>query len=233
MTGHRPEHAVFRLLPVFCLIPLLALQGETMIEIKSPVRILALGDSYTIGEAVSPTERWPALLASSLRAEGLEVEDPRIIATTGWRTDQLKQAVEEARLPMPHFNLVFLLIGVNNQYQGKSAQAYETEFKELLKRAITLANGKARVMVLSIPDYGFTPFGKEKRETISREIDQYNAANRRSAADEGVAYLDITGLTRRGLQHPELVAADGLHPSGAMYGEWVALIMSRLHWPAR
>jgi lysophospholipase L1-like esterase len=204
-----------------------------MIEIKSPVRILALGDSYTIGEAVSPTERWPVLLASSLRAEGLEVEDPRIVATTGWRTDQLKQAVEEARLPMTHFNLVFLLIGVNNQYQGKNAQSYEAEFRELLERAIALASGKARVMVLSIPDYGFTPFGEDKRETISREIDQYNAVNRRIASDEGVVYLDITGLTRRGLQHPELVAADGLHPSGAMYGEWVALIMSRLHWPAR
>jgi lysophospholipase L1-like esterase len=204
-----------------------------MIDISSPVRILALGDSYTIGEAVPAAERWPVLLASSLRAEGLDVDEPRIIATTGWRTDQLKQAVEEARLPMDHFNLVFLLIGVNNQYQGKSVQSYEPEFKDLLNRAIALAGGKPRVIVLSIPDYGFTPFGKEKRETISSEIDQYNAANRRIAASESVAYVDITGLTRQGLQHPELVAADGLHPSGVMYGEWVALIMSRLRWSAK
>ncbi len=209
------------------------MQGDPMVELKIPVRLLALGDSYTIGEAVSVRERWPNLLVGSLRAEGVTAEDPRIIAVIGWRTDQLKQAIVDARLEKDEFNLVTLLIGVNNQYQGRSADSYEHEFRDLLQNAIVLAGISNRVIVLSIPDYGYTPFGKEKRETISRQIDEFNSVNRRVTQELGATYISITDISREGLRHPELVTLDGLHPSGAMYGEWVSRILARLKWPAR
>src|SRR5687768_13114080 len=136
---------------------------------KPKIKFLALGDSYTIGESVPEKERWPMQLADSLLARGIECVPPlRIIATTGWRTDQLKAAIKEAGLAKD-YDLVSLLIGVNNQYQGKTPESYKPEFEELLKTAVELAGGdKMRVFVVSIPDYGFTPFGKEKKESITK-----------------------------------------------------------------
>lgn len=184
---------------------------------------LALGDSYTIGESVAEPERWPNQLT-----EKLKIPAPTIIATTGWRTDNLKDAIEAASLK-PEYDLVSLLIGVNNQYQGKPIEVYEREFEELLQTAIKLAKGKKKnVFVVSIPDYGFTPFGKAKQEKISAELDRYNAINKRIAAKYGVKYFNITEISRKGLEDAELVAGDGLHPSGKMYGQWVELIYSGL-----
>jgi lysophospholipase L1-like esterase len=134
------------------------------------LKFLALGDSYTIGESVAVEERWPVQLAKALRKRGIDCSDPTIIATTGWRTDDLKNALEKAKLK-PEYTLVALLIGVNNFYQGKSAESYAPEFEELLLAAIALACGdKSRVFVVSIPDYGYTPFGKDKQKTISAGI---------------------------------------------------------------
>jgi len=202
-----------------CMFSLLASRGEA----QQHTKFLALGDSYTIGESVAEPERWPNQLAAKLK-----IPQPTIIATTGWRTDNLKDAIEAASLK-PEYDLVSLLIGVNNQYQGKPIEVYEREFEELLQTAIKLAKGKKKnVFVVSIPDYGFTPFGKAKQEKISTELDQYNAINKSIAAKYNIQYFDITPISRKGFEDTELVAADGLHPSGKMYAQWVELIYSGL-----
>jgi lysophospholipase L1-like esterase len=164
-------------------------------------------------------------LATALRRKNFTVQKPRIIAKTGWRTDQLKQAIEEAKLK-PEYNIVSLLIGVNNQYQGKSVEEYSTEFEDLLMTAIKCAGGKKEnVFVVSIPDYGFTPFGKPNQEKISKELDAFNVINKKIAEAKGVQYINITDISRKGLDQPSLVAEDKLHPSGGMYGLWVERIM--------
>jgi lysophospholipase L1-like esterase len=192
------------------------------------IKFLALGDSYTIGESVPENERWPELLAAAIRSRGKEIEKPRIIATTGWRTDQLKKAIEEEHLKN-EYGLVSLLIGVNNQYQKKSAESYAPEFEELLKMAITLAGGKKEnVFVVSIPDYGYTPFGKPKQQEITAAIDAFNLVNKTITEKAGVKYISITDLTREGLEKPEYVAGDGLHPSGKMYALWTGRIAKAL-----
>jgi lysophospholipase L1-like esterase len=196
----------------------LSTQGMAQHE---PIKFLALGDSYTIGESVAVHERWPVQLADALRKKDIPCSDPQIIATTGWRTDDLKHAIEKAKLK-PEYTLVSLLIGVNNYYQGKSAESYAPEFEELLRTAIALAGGdKSRVFVVSIPDYGYTPFGKEKQQTISAGIDAFNAINKSIAQKLGVKYIYITDISRKGLMEPNLVATDGLHPSGKMYSAWI------------
>lgn len=185
------------------------------------VRLLALGDSYTIGQSVATNDRWPNQLARELARGNIFVDSVRIIAKTGWRTDNLANAIATQN-PDSNWNLVGLLIGVNNQYQGRSVQDYAPEFEELLETAITLAGGnKDHVFVVSIPDYGFTPFGQSDQPRISAELDQFNAVNRSISQQYQVAYYDITPISREGLARPELVAGDNLHPSGIQYEEWV------------
>jgi lysophospholipase L1-like esterase len=190
-------------------------------------RYLALGDSYTIGESVAESERFPVQLAREL---GLS--DPAIVAKTGWTTDELGEALNAVRLAGP-FDLVTLLIGVNNQYRGRDAEQYRGEFAELLQRAIGFAGGDAKkVVVVSIPDWGVTPFAEGRdRAKIATEIDRYNAINREEASRAGARYVDITPVSRGG--DPALVAGDGLHPSGKQYGEWVKLIAPVARTPKR
>lgn len=211
------------------LIVLICITHSTVAQkltIASPIKFLALGDSYTIGESVPQNERWPVQLANELRNRHIKCSDPKIIATTGWRTDQLKAAMDKANLK-PEYTLVSLLIGVNNQYQGKTPESYAPEFEELLKMAIALAGGeKSRVFVVSIPDYGYTPFGKSKQPAITEGIDAYNAVNERITNQFGIAYFNITPISRKGFEDPALVAGDGLHPSGKMYKQWVDLILA-------
>lgn len=191
-------------------------------------KFLALGDSYTIGESVSENERWPVQLAKKLREKGQSIGEPLIIATTGWRTDDLMNAVNKAHLKN-EYDLVSLLIGVNNQYQGKSSEQYVIEFEDLLKTAIQLAKGKKEnVFVVSIPDYGYTPFGKPKQAEISEALDRFNDINKRITEKAGIKYINITDISRQGIQQPELVADDGLHPSGKMYRLWVDRIVESL-----
>jgi lysophospholipase L1-like esterase len=192
------------------------------------LKYLALGDSYTIGESVAEDQRWPVQLVKALTKEGNLFGEPKIIATTGWRTDDLKNAIFKEK-PSTDYDLVSLLIGVNNQYQGKSAEAYAPEFEELLKMAIAFAGGdKSKVFVVSIPDYGFTPFGKDKQEKITKELNEFNRVNKEIASKLGVKYFNITEISRRGVKDPELIANDGLHPSGKMYEEWTKLIAGGL-----
>lgn len=195
---------------------------------NSVIRFLALGDSYTIGESVAEDQRWPVQLAKALAEEGYRVAPPDIIATTGWRTDELRDAVA-ARSLMSDYDLVSLLIGVNNQYQGRTISQYRKEFRDLLGIAIAHAGGNpSRVIVLSIPDYGYTPFGREKQVGISEAIDAFNAVNKTITEQKGVTYIDITDISRRGLTDPKLVADDGLHPSGKMYGLWIERVISSI-----
>jgi lysophospholipase L1-like esterase len=192
---------------------------------QKEVKFLALGDSYTIGESVSEDDRWPVLLSKNLNAKGRAIGKPTIIATTGWRTDNLKDAIDKAKLKN-EYGLVTLLIGVNNQYQGKLVEQYSKEFEDLLMTAITLAKGKKQnVLVVSIPDYGYTPFGKPKQAEITKAIDSFNNSNKSITEMAGVRYVSITDISRKGLEQPELVADDGLHPSGKMYRLWVDRIM--------
>ena len=186
------------------------------------VRYLALGDSYTIGEGVEDAGRWPAQLAARLRDAGITIDEPRIIATTGWTTDELAAAMDAAE-PLGDWDFVSLLIGVNNQYRGRSVDEYVGEFHRLLRRAITLAGGRAqRVLVLSIPDWGVTPFahasGRDRR-AIADDLDAYNAAARELCLAEGVAFVDITAISRTG-EAAGMLAEDGLHPSAAQYARW-------------
>ncbi len=193
---------------------------------RPEARILSLGDSYTVGEAVAEEERWPVHLAGLLREGGIEVELPRIIARTGWTTMDLRAALNDAQLDPP-YDLVTLLIGVNNQYQGRSLEEYREGFAALLEQAIDLAGTDAsRVVVLSIPDYGVTPFaGEMDVAAISAELEQFNAANREVTLRAGVAYVDITPISLQAATDPSLVAGDGLHPSGQMYRAWAELAL--------
>ena len=197
------------------------------LSIAEPVRYLALGDSYTIGESIAPSGRWPQQLYDSLANRGYQTETLKIIAQTGWRTDNLMQAIENANLTTD-YNLVSLLIGVNNQFQGGSIETYEDEFEELLLTAIELAGGnKSNVFVLSIPDYGYTPFGEKRNSSvISEEIEEFNRVNKNITEYFGITYYNITPISQLGLSNPELVAGDGLHPSEKMYTEWVNLILN-------
>lgn len=191
-----------------------------MSEAAPHARYLALGDSYTIGESVPENERFPVVLAKMLK-----LGEPQIIAKTGWTTDELNTAIDAAD-PKGPFELVTLLIGVNNQYRGRDAEQYRGEFTGLLKRAIGFAGGDAKkVIVVSIPDWGVTPFAEGRdRAKIATEIDRYNAINREETLRAGARYVDITPISR---QHDaSLVAADGLHPSGKQYLEWAKTIVA-------
>ncbi len=189
------------------------------------MRYLALGDSYTIGEGVPEDRRWPMQLAERLRTRGLALAPPLIVARTGWTTDELDAAMDAAALTPP-YDLVSLLIGVNNQYRGRSGEEYRDAFRRLLARAIALAGGRVeRVLVVSIPDWGVTPFAQSDargNERIGREIDAFNAINRDEAAHAGVAWIDVAALSRQPGENR--LAADGLHPSADQYADWTAQI---------
>ena len=202
------------------------LSNETLAQVGE--KYLALGDSYTIGESVEADKRWPVQLTKTLIANGKMIDEPVIIATTGWRTDDLKNAIVNARLKN-EYDFVSLLIGVNNQFQGKSVDQYEIEFEDLLLSAITLAKGiSGNVFVVSIPDYGYTPYGKARQIEISKAIDHFNEVSEKVSRKHGVKYFYITDISRRGLDQADLVAADGLHPSGKMYEVWVERISKAL-----
>lgn len=187
---------------------------------------LALGDSYTIGEAVPHNESFPYQLAAGLKDDAVE-GTPTIIATTGWTTDNLITAIANSNITGKKFNIVTLLIGVNDQYQNLSQDNYKIKFKQVLNTAIDFAGGdKSHVFVLSIPDYGVTPFGQGNAASIGKFVDQFNAINRSISTDAGVNYLDITGISRQAANDPELIAHDGLHPSGKMYAMWVQQLLS-------
>jgi len=194
----------------------------------TPARVLALGDSYTIGEGVPEAERWPVQLAARLAQDGVACAAPTIVARTGWTTDELLAAIEQTNLAPP-YDLVTLLIGVNNQYRGYPPEQYRREFDALLERALGLAGGNAaHVVVLSIPDWGVTPFARSAGRDaarIARDLDGYDAIARELARARGVAYIDVTATTRARGAEPDMLTSDGLHPSGRMYALWTEAVL--------
>ncbi len=190
------------------------------------IRYLALGDSYTIGEHVQPSERWPVQLMLLLRDEGWRMTEPVIVAQTGWTTDELIQGIEQADITAP-FDLVSLLIGVNNQYRGRELEEYRRQFRHLLQQAIHFAQDRpSHVIVLSIPDWSVTPVGQAAdAHRITTEIDRFNAINREETEQLGARYLDIAPSSRTGLTDSALIAGDGLHPAAKMYTQWAELAL--------
>ncbi len=187
------------------------------------IRYLALGDSYTIGESVDEPERWPNQLADFLKAGGIPTE-VSIIARTGWTTNELWDGVQAQKINPP-YDLVSLLIGVNNQYRGYDIKEYRDQFVFLLNKSIEYAGGNSkRVIVLSIPDWGVTPFARgQDGKQIAKDIDAFNAVNREETEKVGAYYVDVTPISREAVYDSALVAGDGLHPSGKMYLEWTKL----------
>ncbi len=184
---------------------------------------LALGDSYTIGQDVEIDERWPVQLVNKARVEGYDLVDPVIVATTGWTTDELQQGISTAGIDNQTYDFVSLLIGVNNQFRGYPFSQFEKEFNELLDYAIIRAGGDdSGVFVVSIPDYGVTPFGKTRdSEKIATELDEYNLYQQEICKERNIQFFNITSISREALDSPELIASDNLHPSGEMYRRWV------------
>lgn len=182
---------------------------------------LALGDSYTIGQSVGITERFPAQTNTLLKSTGIKMAEPRYIATTGWRTNDLAAAINSQN-PQGPFDVVSLLIGVNDQYQLRDTNGYRERFRQLLLKSISLAGNKRNhVFVLSIPDYSVTPFAASSDTAFIRiQIDQFNAINRQVTTMESCNYLDITASTREAAYDLSLLASDRLHPSGKEYGKW-------------
>ncbi len=193
-------------------------------------RFLALGDSYTIGTSVAIDERWPMQLVERLRDASFDWEEPTIIAKNGWTTGDLLTGIEAVK-PMGVFQIVTLLIGVNNQYDGLDEDEYVRELSALLGLAIRFAGGvPARVMVLSIPDWSVTPFAIERDPVVIRkEIDRFNQRKRSCADKLGCQFVDVTPLSRQAAEDPSLLAADGLHPSAKMYAAWCDLAFPAVH----
>jgi lysophospholipase L1-like esterase len=192
---------------------------------QGAVRFLALGDSYTIGHAVNLNQRWPIQLSDSLAEAGIDISGAEIIAQTGWTTRQLIRGIELEN-PQGTYDIVSLLIGVNNQYRKQDTATYRIEFRELLEMAIAFADDDpSHVIVVSIPDYSVTPFAQEiNPEKIAQEIDIFNAINYEETVIAATHYIDITPISRKAKDDPNLIAGDGLHPSGKMYSEWMRLI---------
>jgi lysophospholipase L1-like esterase len=191
---------------------------------------LALGDSYTIGEGVDAADRWPVRLIERLRSDGIGMADAEIIARTGWTADRLAVQLNVAAPDGP-FDLVTLMTGVNDQLRGLPVEGYRDELAALLSEAVALADGQpSNVIVVSIPDWGVTPFASGRdRDRIAAEIDLFSQVNREEADRAGARYVDVTPASRETATDPSLLAADGLHPSGLMYARWVALIADPAH----
>ena len=187
---------------------------------------LALGDSYTIGEQVKIAESFPYQTVQLLRKNGMAFVAPEIVATTGWTTDELSVAIDQHTF-LPKYDIVSLLIGVNNQYRGRSASEFTVEFDHLLQRAIQLAgNNASHVIVLSIPDWGVTPFAAERdKNKIAEEIDAFNLVCKLMAEKYQTHFIDITTSQREDGNKEEFLAADKLHPSGKEYANWVEKLM--------
>ncbi len=208
------------------IISLISILGRSQsLSIKQPVKYLALGDSYTIGQSVNYQNRWPRQLFDTLKSIGYETDTIQFIAQTGWRTDHLINAIN-LKNPDSTYNLVSLLIGVNNQYQGVRFEQYEIDFPKLLSKAIALAGGDSnQVFVVSIPDYAYTPFGKGN-SVISTQLQKYDSFAKKYCDSTKIKFYDITPISRKGLLDPTLVASDGLHPSAKQYNEYVKRILS-------
>lgn len=224
MKNHLRKRAIYSL----AFLGMCTIAIGQKITIDKEVTMLALGDSYTIGQSVAIAERWPHQFIDQLGLLGIEADFPDYIATTGWTTKRLIQGMKFMLDGEKNYNLVSILIGVNNQFQGIDISSYEPDLREIIDRALEIVSqDTSRLFILSIPDYAYTSYGRGNAN-ISKEIDDYNTIKKQVAAEYGIAYIDVTTISRLGLLRPSLVAGDGLHPSGEQYGEWVQEIIPRL-----
>ncbi|MEO6720193.1 MAG: SGNH/GDSL hydrolase family protein [Ferruginibacter sp.] len=205
------------------------------VVITQPVAIdsisyLALGDSYTIGQSVEEIDRYPIQTRAILKGDSTNISFPEIIARTGWTTGDLITRLNTTPTLKKEYDIVSLLIGVNNQYQHLSQDQYRNEFALLLNKAIAYAgNKKNRVFVLSIPDYSVTPFASgSNQQLIAKEIDEFNIINRQITEAAGCVYIDITPSVREAVNDPSLICFDGLHPSGKEYYKWAILLSNAI-----
>jgi len=214
---------------------IIAIIAFLMFLIISPLQAqvfnyLALGDSYTIGEGVAEADRYPNQLVAMLNADSLNIASPLIIARTGWTTDELSKAIEERTDLEESYDLVTLLIGVNNQYRGRSLEEYEEQLAYLLETAIKFAGGdNSRVFVVSIPDWSVTPFADGRntdKAKVAKEVDQFNEVKKMLCEEYGVDYTEITEAYRQ--NGNEMVVADKLHPSKEIYQEWAAALAEKV-----
>lgn len=226
-------------LVLFGILSLLACTKQNPVEVLpappatsgagSTKTYLALGDSYTIGQGVLAAQRFPAQTVTLLRQEGISIADPVYIGQTGWTTANLQSAIAAQNPPIT-YDVVTLLIGVNDQYQRMDTGGYAIRFTQLLEKAVQLGKGKpANVFVLSIPDYSATPFvPASDKERVSKEIDYFNNINRRITTAYNISYTDITPSSREAASNPALVASDNLHPSGLEYKKWAELLAPKI-----
>lgn len=191
--------------------------------------LLCLGDSYTIGEQVMLTDSFPYQALQLLRQSSMNIAAPEIIAKTGWTTDELNACIE-TRIFSDQYDFVTLLIGVNNQYRGRDVENYKIEFEALLKKAISFAGHHPQhVFVISIPDWGVTPFaGGRNRAVIAKEIDAYNEACENITKAHQCYFIDITASQRKDAGDPAMLAEDGLHPSGKEYAKWAKMLSEKI-----
>lgn len=211
---------------LFAIILSACLASREQAPVQVSHTLLALGDSYTMGTGVNQSESWPAQLTAALKQRGFAMAEPLVIARNGWTTLDLASGIQAAS-PQGPFYLVILLIGANDQFRGYAVEDYRLRFAALLPQAIAYAGAEPeRVVVLSIPDWGQTPFA-QGRETalISSQIDAYNNANQEAARKAGVNYVDVTTVSRRAAEEPDLLAPDQLHPSAKMYALWVEKLL--------
>lgn len=203
-------------------IALFACTNQNPQEEIPPFSYLALGDSYTIGQGVEDSVSWPQQLNDRLLENGFQVDSTKIIAQTGWTTRKLMDGIDDTDLSqLGNEVLVSLLIGVNNQFQSLDFQDFQADFNTLLDRAIIFANGDDRVFVVSIPDYGVTPFGSSNSESIAEELDMYNAFMEGVCAEREIPFINITEISRTLGDGENALSYDKLHPSGFQYGMWV------------
>ncbi len=204
--------------------------NDTSVAIVSTVKTktyLALGDSYTIGQSVDSSERFPAQTAAILKRRGYNISSIDYIATTGWKTVNLQWAIEDLRT-IKTYDVVTLLIGVNDQYLKHDTTDYREHFTNLLQKAIRFAGSDNKhVFVLSIPDYGVTPFGNTLKE-VSKQIDEFNAINKDVSKQFNVNYTNITGISRYDAIDSTTIAWDDLHPSGKQYAQWASALADKM-----
>jgi lysophospholipase L1-like esterase len=235
MSSSKPiqpkKKALLFLVGLYSTFFLFSLNGLSQWNTNEPIRMLALGDSYTIGQSIQANLRWPEQLLDSLANQGYNRDTLQIIATTGWRTDQLLNAIQGQGLKKKNFNLVSLLIGVNNQYQGLPIALYKPQLLSLIDSALSYVNNdSSRFILVSIPDYAYTPFGQQSANPfiISQQLDAYNSIAKQMADSLNLAFFNITPISRRGISEPQLIAGDGLHPSGTQYSLWVSHIINKV-----
>lgn len=215
------------MIKIIILVLLITLLNFSQSNNENQFAYLALGDSYTIGESVLESERFPFQLSNELRSSGYEIKEPLIIAKTGWTTDELFAVLDEKE-PIGNFDFVTLLIGVNNQYRGRDAEEFREQFKQLLKRATGYTDSINNLIVVSIPDWGVTPFAIDKGrdpQTVGEEIALYNSIKKEEVEKAGAHFVNITDISKEAKNNESLLAEDKLHPSGKMYSLWVGRIL--------